>query len=82
MNIEIAKELHVLSRRMEVLLKADSDFANDVFDNGTEDEVEALQDILMQEYADVLDRDAFLDALHAAYVEEGRPMALGDSVRQ
>lgn len=78
MDIEIAKELHVLNRRMELLLKADSDFANDVFDNGTEDEVEALQDILMHEYADVLDRDTFLDALHQAYVEEGEPLILND----
>jgi len=80
MDIEITKELRVLSRRMQLLLKADSDFSNDILDNGTEEESAALQQMLMQQYADVVDRDAFLDALRAAYVEEGEPMVLNDSV--
>ena len=49
-DIEIEKEPHVLGRRTELLLKAGSAFANEVFDKGTEEEAEALQQMLMQQY--------------------------------
>lgn len=78
MGTEIEKELYVLGRRMELLQQATSDSVNDVFDNGTQANAAALQHVLMQQYADVLDRDAFLDALHSAYVEEGEPIMLND----
>jgi len=73
MDIEIAKEIIVLSRRLHLLLRGTSDHADKVFDQGSEEEIEAFQDELFREYADVLDREAFLSALQKAYEEEGLP---------